>query len=494
MPIDRRLFLQLAAGAALGPAAEAGGLDVLGPLYQSSIIRDENLKQGSREWRFLNPASNREIEGSASATSINRGESIQFFISTSDPSWTAEVFRLGWYGGDGGRKVLTGIERAGKRQEEPVTDPTTGLIECRWTDPWTLSVPSNDDWPSGTYIAKFTARPSGLEWHIPFTVRDDSRRSVFLFQNSVTTWQAYNSWGGKSLYTGSPQARIVSFDRPYKYGTGDLFVWEYYMIRFLEREGYDVAYCTNVDLHRDPGLPARANAFLSVGHDEYWSWEMRAHAEASIAAGRGFGFFGGNNVYWQIRFAPNADGVANRRVIAYKERARTEDPVAIDGDPSNDHLTTTLWRNAPVNRPEEALIGVMWEEWNWGIDGDIVITDALHWIYDGTGARNGDRLVGLLGYEVDRIFGFGPPNVERIAHSPFIAQNGETHYSDMTFYEAPSGAGVFAAGSIQWSWGLDYFGGSRESRVSSVAQQMTRNILSRLAVVPGRRRRRVSRL
>ncbi|HEU5161635.1 MAG TPA: N,N-dimethylformamidase beta subunit family domain-containing protein [Thermoanaerobaculia bacterium] len=488
--LTRRALLAGAGASLAGSALHASGASWA---FGSNPTVLENERPGTRAWELTNRARDREIEGYASATSASAGESLSLFVSTRDPRYRVEIYRLGWYRGDGARLVAPAVERDGFVQQTPAIDPATGLVECRWSDPLAVTIGDPDAWPSGIYVAKLTALASGKETHVPFTVRDDARSSALLFQSSVTTWQAYNDWGGKSLYAGSPQARIVSFDRPYASGsgTGDLFRWEYNMARFLEREGYDVAYCTNLDVHEGRARLDRARAFLSVGHDEYWSWEMRARIEAARDAGIGLGFFSGNNCYWQARFAPNAAGAPSRRMISYKEAALQEDPYALDGNPSNDHLVTTQWRSAPVSRPEDSLIGVMYQSGYWGLDADIVIADANHWACAGTGLKNGDHLPGLLGYEVDRVSGNAPAPLELLARSPF-EKSGVTHYSDMVSYRAASGATVFATGSIQWSWGLDDWAPSTGSRINAAAQQITRNVLGRLTYVE-RSRRRVAR-
>src|SRR5262249_22807479 len=153
----------------------------------------------------------------------------------------------------------------------PSPDPTTNLIECQWTNPYTLTIPST--WVSGVYLVKLTALSSGKQSYIVFVVRQDSRNSAILFNSSVTTYQAYNNWpgpsaNGHSLYTfnsaGSIAAYKVSFNRPYYKdpdstyiaGVGSMYYlrWEYNMVRWLEMSGYDVAYCTDIDVHENAGV------------------------------------------------------------------------------------------------------------------------------------------------------------------------------------------------------------------------------------------------
>jgi hypothetical protein len=452
----------------------------------------ENQKASNADWELTNPAPEREIEGYASATSVNRGDAIEVFVSTRDPRYTIEIFRMGWYNGRGARPVTEPLEQRGIVQEMPVHDPATGLIECRWKDPVRILTKDEDGaWTSGVYLARLTARPSGKQSFVVFVVRDDERKSAILFQSSVTTFAAYNNWGGKSLYGFNSQnapARKVSFDRPYATnpygvrldGAGDfLRRWEYNAVRFLERAGYDVTYITDVDTHQRADLLQQHLAFLSVGHDEYWSPAMRTHVEAGRDRGVHLAFLGAGACFWRIRFEPDSRGVANRTIVGYKEKAGDEDPLALDGNPANDRSITGRWRDRPGSRPEERLIGVMYAA--DPVEGDVIVEAPAHWAFAGTGLKRGDALNGLLGYEVDAIYGDSPAGLVRLAHSPFV-DHGRTRYADMTLYTAESGAIVFASGSMQWNWGLDGYNAPawHSSRTNESAQQLMRNVLNRM--------------
>ncbi|HEX7151316.1 MAG TPA: N,N-dimethylformamidase beta subunit family domain-containing protein [Thermoanaerobaculia bacterium] len=456
-------------------------------LFASNPIQIENARQGTTEWKTGGFEANGEVEGFASPTSVNRGESVSIYVNTPYPSYTLQVFRMGWYGGTGARRVYGPVTLPGTAQPIPVPDPVTGLVECNWTNPHVLGIPATDDWISGVYLVKLTA--NGRHKYTIFVVRDDARFSNHYFQLSVTTYQAYNNWGGKSLYTFNSTdqvaARKVSLDRPYitGSGTGDfLYRWEYNMLRFMEREGYDVTYHTNVDTHERPALMLNHQDWLSIGHDEYWSWEMFDHVQAARDAGIDLGFFSANTAYWQIRYEPNATGVPNRTIVSYKEKSNSEDPYALDGDPANDHLITKQFRQVPVNRPESQLLGVEYI-YNPVTNGDIIIDDVTTqpWVFEGTGLVTGSRLPKLLGYEVDHMTEHSPDNIVRLGNSPYVDKDtGKTEYSHMTIYDAPGGAHVFATGTIQWAWGLDSWNEGAD-KVNPAAQQMTRNILRRFA-------------
>jgi hypothetical protein len=347
------------------------------------------------------------------------------------------------------------------------------------------------------YLAKLTGA-SGHDSYILFVVRDDASRSDFLVQVSMSTYEAYNNWGGKSLYafnsTGGV-ARKVSFDRPFVAipdrgaacggGAGEFLTnfqpttnragWEYDMIRFLEREGYDATYTTDVDVHERPELLRNHKAFLVVGHDEYWSGAQRRGVIAARDAGVNLGFFAANSAYWQVRYAPSTlTGAPDRTIVAYKESALRLDPLAVRGTLAQHDEVTARFRD--LGMPEARFIGV--EYGYYPVNGDIVIDNDTTWVTAGTGLTRGAHLSGLLGYEVDRMDASSPPGTRRIGHSYVPSKRA---YSDMTVYRASSGALVFATGSMQWSWGLDDYGapGFRPSLLSHAAQQITRNVLDR---------------
>jgi len=462
-----------------------------------SVIASENQKPGDPNWVLTNPATEHEIEGYASAASVNRGKQISFFVSTSDPSFRIELFRLGWYGGIGARNMLVAVTLPGLSQATPIPEPISGLIECHWQPSYSMIVPADSDptnWASGVYVAKLTALPSNKQSYIIFIVRDDTRSSTYLFQSSVTTFQAYNNWGGKSLYdynSAGGRAAKVSFSRPYASGSqsgaasgigaGEFLTtyvpqgvsfpagWEYNMVRFLERNGYDVTYISDLDTHERPSLLSGHKTFLVVGHDEYWSQQMRDNVTRARDTGINLAFFAANVCYWQIRLEPSAlTGELDRTEVCYKDTT----------DPTAGPLQTLQWRQ--LGMPESALVGVMYVTDR--VDSSIEVDNATTWAFDGTGLSDGAFLPGLLGYEVDAISTSSPPNLVILANSPFQLLGHPVQYSQMITYTAASSATVFATGSMQWSWGLDDYNAPelRPSVLSRYAQQITRNVLRKL--------------
>src|SRR5579885_517545 len=494
---------------------------VPGVVRAQNPIQIENGKPGTSGWQLSNPATNREIEGYASLTSVNIGGTIKFFVSTGDSTFKLEIFRTGWYAGIGARLLTTVNCIAGHVQPTPTPDPVTGLVECRWAASYTLNIPTS--WVSGIFLARLTGNQSGKQSFIIFVVRDDARASKLLFESSVTTFEAYNFWpggaSGKSLYTWAPGGRAwkVSFNRPYVLGdsyssgtpgastgvgAGEYLTnlqpgpatgypippagFEYNMVRWLEKNGYDVTYLTDIDVHENATLLTNHRAFLSVGHNEYWSMQMRQNLQNALANGLNIGFFSSNTLYWQVRFEPGFDGTADRTMVCYKYDAAADDPDYT----SNPQLATVEWRQSPVNMPEAALVGN--EYVGDPVESDIVISNASHWLMNGTSLKNGDHLLGILGYEVDLMVpGVSPPGTQVLASSPVgpfgsdvdnppgFSCNTQSCNSNVTWYSAGHGF-VFATGSLQWSWGLDDYNAPalRSAFSNAAAQQITANVLA----------------
>ncbi len=437
---------------------------------RSAAIIAENKLPGTTAWQVTPGlgSERHEIEGFAGATSVNRGGAIDFFVNTIAPSFHIDVYRTGWYGGLGARLMRSLGSFKGMRQAPCSAGTKVIPLVCAWKRTYRLRVPAT--WLSGVYLAKLTMDPykrtNGWPGHlfqsyIIFVVRDDSGSSALLFQTSVNTYQAYNHWGGQSLYkltdaSGKvlqPRDYVVSFDRPYDrgLGVGDYFYWEYPMVRWLERNGYDVSYSTDADLDAtSPALLARHRAWLMAGHGEYWTEAMRDHLEGALARGLSLGFFSGNEIYLRVRYLSDRNGP--RRVITcYKDT---------DLDPNVGHhneLATVKWRDTVIGRPEQLLIGQMSDSWFNPPSFALRPINTNLWPYAGTGLHNGDSLPGIVGYEYDRVFDNmpKPKGLIILAASPVVNVDGTRSVSNVTLYTASSGARVFAAGTIQWAWGLE---------------------------------------
>jgi len=485
------LVLSAGVGIGLSPATATA---------QSNPIVIENQQPGTSQWRIglVGTDAVGQIKGYASATSVNKGANIAFYVSVNPAqTYTIDVYRIGWYQGLGGRLMQHIGPLSGVRQPTCPTDATTGMIECHWTAAYTLA--TQISWTSGIYLALLT-NAQGFQNYIVFVVRDDSRVAALLYQQPVTTYQAYNDYPfdsatGKSLYpfnsygantvTGGKNAAKVSFDRPYLGdGTGltwgqSVFSWEINFVRWMEKSGYDVTYATDVDTHTDGARLLNYRGILSVGHDEYWSKPMFDAFVAARDAGVNLAFFGANAIYWQVRFESSSSGVPNRVLVCYRDA--TLDPVT---DPS---LKTVNWRDPLLNRPEQTLIGVQYAnqlQWQPVNNGYVphVVTNSGNWVYAGTGFKDGDSVSGIVGYEADRSYSQYPlPNAVSgtytlLSHSPFFSADNTSDYANSSVYQTSSGAWVFSAGSHGWSYALDDYGGSV---VDPRIQRTTANILDR---------------
>jgi len=466
----------------------------------------ENQNPGAVDWEIPFGRSGSDavgqIKGYASAVSVNKGESINFHISVNPAqTYTIDVYRLGWYQGLGARLMQHIGPLNGTQQAKCPVDALTGLIECHWAVAYTLQTQST--WTSGVYMAVLT-NAQNYQNYISFVVRDDTRNAALIYQQTVTTYQAYNDYpydnvSGKSLYAfnsygantvgGSRAAVKVSFDRPYS-GDGDCNPWghcvlsdEFAFIRWAEKNGYDIAYSTDIDTHTNGNRLLNYRGLLSVGHDEYWTKAMFDNVVAARDAGVNLAFFTSNTAYTQIRLEPSTAGTANRVVVCYRDAAL---------DPNTDPaLETVNWRDSPLNRPEQTMMGVMYTSQvaanAQNQYAPYVVQNSGNWVYAGTGFNNGDSVPGLVGNEADRLFTeyAQAPSVNGtftiLSRSPYN-DGGGTDYGNSSVYQAASGAWVFAAATIIWAEALDNYTG--RNIVDARIQQTTANVLNRFIGAP----------
>lgn len=410
-------------------------------------VEQENAKPGTTSWQLTRPASDHQIEGYASAVSIQTGGSVDLYVSTTSPTWNVQTFRMGYYGGAQGRLVWSDSNLPGSVQPACSIQQPNRMVECNWDNP--LSV-STFAWPPGDYLFKLTSA-SGWQSYIPLTLRDDTSHSTYLINNSVTTWQAYNTYGGYDLYEGSngalsTRASWVSFDRPYVLGNGggDFVGLELPMISMMESHNLDVSYTTDVDVAQNPAILLQHKAFISLGHDEYYSSSMFNGLTTARNQGINLIFLGANAVYRHIRLQSSPLG-PDRVEVDYKNPQA--DP--LNGVDDAD-VTPWAWRDPPNNRPESTLLGEMWQ--CNPVRANFVVTDAGSWIFSNSGLVNGSQIAGIVGPEYDH-FSAGQPNpgdVTVVARSP-VDCNGFHSTSDMTYYSNPgSQAGVWDTGTIDW--------------------------------------------
>ncbi len=489
---SRRDLLKLTAGAAVGLSGMPHS--ALARAQSADVIRAENAKAGTRDWMLSKTGVDEAtkyrcpwIEGYCSQASVRAGETLQIYVSADPASdFTLDVYRLGWYGGDGGRLVHQfGKLRGATQPVPPVGDKR--LRECRW--PVSAEVRIGDDWTSGIYVGKLTTVPDGWQSYVIFIVRDD-RPADFIYQASDNTWQAYNRWpsqfalydDGKNVWYWGGGVQ-VSYRRPYgKYcqildaplstGSGDFFLWEFPFVFWLEQHGYDVTFTSNLDTHRDAAGLRRAKGFLSVGHDEYWTIEMFNNVQAAVRAGTSAAFFSGNTACGRIEFNPS--------LTAFER-------VGVFGPPGGmrdfDQMKTLRHERPYANE----LIGAH----STGVvtgGADWICTLPDHWIYENTGMRAGDRIPGLIGWE----WHGDPakiPGLEVVATGPTQSAPGMPNGGQYTatVYPGPHGNVVFNATTCWWADGLSEPPGYVRPKVytepkgpDARVQQITANVLERM--------------
>ncbi len=342
----------------------------------ANAIEAENCLPGtpSAQW-YVSGAGDLTIQGFAASMSVNVGQTVSFKISTTASAYHIEIYRMGYYQGNGARLITTFTPTASLAQGQPacMTDTASRLYDCgNWKVSATWAVPSNAT--SGIYFAHLIRNDNGNDSLIFFVVRNDSSTSAILFQTSDESWQAYNGYGGHSLYgaTGfdlTNRAYKVSYNRPLvsiETQTQPLYA-EYPMVRWLEANGYDVSYFSSVDTAQSGALIKNHKLFLSVGHDEYVSGPKRTNIEAARDAGVNLAFFAGNEFFWKTRWENSIDGsnTAYRTLVCYKETlGPNSSPVATAmADPLDPPTWTGTWRDpiksppADGGRPENALTG-----------------------------------------------------------------------------------------------------------------------------------------
>jgi hypothetical protein len=427
----------------------------------STAIHVENARAGSPGWLGIDNR-DQSIEVYASAIDALPGDSVAVHVSTrSTARYRLMVYRLGWYGGIGARLVscLPGCRSASLGAPEPVPEPDpTGYINAGW--PVTNQLQIGQQWVGGYYLIRallLDGPDAGQSATTFLVVRQPHSGSAILVQVPANTWQAYNGWGGKSLYDVSSsdgrQAIRVSFERPYNWflpGGQRPLGWELPLVGFLEREGYDVSYQSDAWTSLHPRSLLHHRLDMVAGHDEYWSKRMRDGWEGARDAGVNLAFMGANAAYWQVRMQDRG-----RTIFSYKS---TYDP-----EP-NPALKTAMFRELIPPRYECELIGIQhqgvgltWQPGDYTVQPTAFSTP---WMA-GTGFAPGSVVRGIVSVESDSI-----PGSQNAASSCghtltvlFHRQRGgdKDGNADATVYTASSGARVFASGSHQFSWALTDF-------------------------------------
>lgn len=442
----------------------------------------ENRQLGSTGWRLPGPAADvggvahGSVAGYTAEQALSPGQTQRIYVSApGSNSVGIRVFRIGWYGGRGGREVLASRRLPVAAQPPCTHRHATGLTECDWHPTLSFRIPAA--LASGVYIARMSARTG--ESDCLFVVMA-SRPAPLLAQLPTSTYEAYNAWGGDSLYpggsdqvglTGTTQGIEVSYDRPYdsNTGAGQFFARDVAMVRFLERYGYPVSYTTSESVDRNPGQLTGHRALIDFGHSEYWSARQADAFARARDAGTSLLFLGSDTLGWRVRYAPastaaSESGQPDHSIVAYKEHA------SLDPDRTS---PTGFFADRGAGLAASAYLGCItprvarpgppaYRYYAWAPAPDL----RPQWLYAGTGIAPSTRIPGIVGYELDQRTPSSPAGTRVIGSgaapcmSTGAAVPGEpvpgpgNDLAETTIYTARSGATVFDTGTLGWELGL----------------------------------------
>jgi hypothetical protein len=432
-------------------------------------------------WR--SPYDDTRVWGYVDRHSVVPGEKFDLMLSTGpgldQAKGRIEIFRIGAYA-DGDRKLVWRSEPVAVARQ-PV-QITAAAIGTGWTA--SLEQIPTGDWTSGYYAIDFVDDSDGLRnQNVAFIVATPAGPDPdILIGLSSNTWQAYNEWGGYSLYVSDfigTNAQTVSFDRPCAPGFLD---YDYYIATFIEvyahRHGLRVGYATNFDLFRDPTLVERCRLFVSGGHNEYWSLEefQAAHRRIFESGGNTI-FMGANTAYWQIRYGDQngagADAFRGRQLVCFKS---LDDPIRFRGDKTKSFDLITMRFRDEARWPETMLMGVAYQSWfsrevspPIRFPYRVACTDLP--FFEGTGYAVGDEIADVVGYEWDntdpngdgarlweasrsRIPALDRERIQILFTGDPVDVDGKRGKAEAAYFESPVGAKVFSSGSIRWCLGL----------------------------------------
>jgi N,N-dimethylformamidase beta subunit-like protein/uncharacterized protein DUF4082/Big-like domain-containing protein len=480
-----------------------------------NAVRVENCFPGTAAWKGLSATSwyPQGIEGFASASSVNAGGSVDLRVITGgwDVPYHVEIYRTGFYDGAQGRLVGTIPGLVGEHEYCDQWASTTGLTDCTAFSR-TATITTNQDWVSGVYILKLVRDDNGEYSHALLVVRGDGGHSDVLYGVPTNTYQAYNEWGGKSLYSYNSNPPVtdstanravqVSFDRPYQQPGGNANAHDWYTrtdaawVSWLEANGYDASYVASEDVDANGAQLTNHKVYVSGAHDEYWSQGMFDAVKAARDAGTSVVFTGANTAYWRVRYlASPVSGTPRRVMVGYK---------SIESGPADPSgFSTSTFRDpAGPNQPENALIGQMYIGDKRADDFPLRVSAQEGknrvWRYTSVAnqAAGATAAIGtaLVGWEWDQRFDndVEPAGVQTLSTSGVagnvLQDNGHTYatgntQSNATIYRAASGALVFSTGTNNWWRGLDlnmHGQGEPDVRI----KQATANVLDDMGVAP----------
>jgi hypothetical protein len=456
-------------------------------------VSRENARQGNPKWRAkvvqgfpgdgqvqrqmsTNPRLIKKlppVRGWFDQTSVKCGDSVGLHLSGRGKPIVVELYRTGYYHGAGARLIWSTTTPAiPYRSQVNITPDLTHTISTPW--PASVRIQVTGGFPPGQYVAKIN--DGWKATLVPLTVRDDQSTAPILAISSVLTWQAYNHWGGSSLYRGVggnalTRSRVVSFDRPYDgSGADNYLIHEYPLIRLAERLGLDLAYATDIDLNNDPEQVRKHRSITFGGHGEYWTTPMRNAIELARAIGVNIANFGANAAYWRTRLENN-----ERNVAVWRD---TNDPYLNDV-----LLRTNRWRDGVLPRPESLLFGVQYA--GLGVKADYKVVDANIWPFIGTGLATNEMIDGIVGKEVDSPDAGPGPALQFLTST--VARIGKKSVRvGFSYYTTAKNSGVLDASTDGWVCAIDDVCGWRHfpTKTGRAATAITTQILKALAAGP----------
>lgn len=530
------------------------------PAWAANPIADENTRAGTSGWQLTKIATAYQVSGYITMPSVDAGTQVPVHVNLKVPEanhdYTLEVFRMGYYGGIGARRWFgpQSMPFGAPNTDPKVVDAATGRIEANW--PVSFQVDTTG-YVTGVYLVRLTT-VNGWQAFVPFVVKP-ATTPAYEYYSAQLTWQAYNEAGGNSLYSRNgdfpnlkrlcflfwciwqwndpdtgvlvsnssspatkPLAYQVSFKRPYSPtlrfggGSGEFLAHEYPLVQWLESRGLDIGYVADFDLHAAT-VPAGVKAMILPGHSEYWTGQMRDNLEEAQSRGVGLASFGANQAYWRCR-VENASQTDVGDYTCYKTvngEPNPEDPLR--NDPQ---LASAQFRSAFVNRPEQTVLGSMFQGWiNSGVPAGGQSVNSLGWIpmtasdtthstMAGTGVSPGESFNALTGGEFDSVQAQYPqiPGTRKLMATqiqpPFWNRGGTwwqqllcswkvpgacwTAEQDSVVAEKPGVGGtarIFNAGTYNWIWGLSNFslGGQNFNFSNPKIQTLTEHLLAWVA-------------
>lgn len=414
--------------------------------------------------------------------SVQSGKPFKLFLSTNKYknliNGAVEISRVGYYKNSDRKIVYKSGSISVLNQDISVSSFAAGAA---WK-PLDNYISTNG-WKSGYYAIDFVESDGKRIKDIAYiVVTDPQNNGDILIKLSTNTYQAYNQWGGSSLYGSETglHADIVSFDRPTK---SQFYDWEYYYVvwveQFAEKHNLKIDYATNYDFYANPDIANNYALLMSLGHDEYWSQEeFDAYYNRIFKQGKNTMFLSGNTAYWRVRYGDLHSSGEGRQLICYKNSLikegemgkRNFDPITFTKQGAL--KSTGLFRGA-IGFPENRLMGVGYESYfkDKNLRFTYKVKNIIPWIFEGTNLKIGDKLADVIGYEWDNTSLFYqdiPGLTEYNAHIPMIDRErlhilfegdvidaqGKPGHAQAVYFETDAGAKVFSAGTIRWAWGV----------------------------------------